>query len=184
MQPFVARRLSAARWPRSFLRNAGLAQTGEISAFDQCADLRHPPGRDGAEAGDAGITIVTDEPSGFGELRSGAFGVAFERIYGCQERAKLRVRRRSVARLFMPEDRLVGARAQQMRGSDPAVKEADLGVAGTEPNGLLLRRDQLLDRPGHEPAPPEVGVGVGPVAVERDYRLVFGNCLVITMLRA
>ena len=67
---------------------------------------------------------------------------------------------------------------------DPAVKQADLGIAGTEPDGLLLGRDKLLDRPGHELAPAEMGVCVGPVAVKRDHRLVFGNGLVISVLRA
>ena len=87
------------------------------------------------------------------------------------------MRRSSVARLFVPDDCLVDARLQQMPGPDPAIEKADLGIAGTEPDGLLLGRDQLLDRPGHELAPAEMGVCVGPVAVERDHRLVFGNGL-------
>ena len=96
---------------------------------------------------------------------------------------KLRVRRSGVARLFAPDDRLVGARLQQMHAPDPAIEKADLGIARTEPDGLLLGRDQLLDRPGHELAPAEMGVCVGPVAVERDDGLVFGNGLVVSVLR-
>src|SRR5436190_23895852 len=71
-----------------------------------------------------------------------------------------------------------------MSGSDPAEKQADLGIAGTKPDRLLLRWDQLLDRPGHEVAPAEMGVCVGPVAVERDHGFVFGNSLAVSMLRA
>ena len=63
-------------------------------------------------------------------------------------------------------------------------KKTDLGIARTESNGLFLSRDQLLHRPGHELAPSEMRVCVGPVAVERDHCLVFGNGLVASVLRA
>jgi hypothetical protein len=42
--------ITANRQCRSFLRHAGLAQPGEISAFDQGTDLRHPP-IEGPQAG-------------------------------------------------------------------------------------------------------------------------------------
>src|SRR5215472_776230 len=71
-----------------------------------------------------------------------------------------------------------------MRAPDPAIEKADLGIAGTEPDGLLLGWDQRLDRSGHELAPAEVGIGVGPVAVERDDGLVFEYGLVVAVLRA
>ena len=73
---------------------------------------------------------------------------------------------------------------RQMREPDPDIEKTDLGIAGTEPDGLFLGRDERLDRPGHELAPAEMGVCVGPVAVERDDGLVFGNGLVVSVLRA
>src|SRR5271156_4706148 len=71
-----------------------------------------------------------------------------------------------------------------MYAPNPAVEKTDLGIAGTEPDGLLLGRDKLLNRPGHGLAPAEMRVCVGPVAVERDDRFVFGNGLVVSVLRA
>src|SRR5947207_15867492 len=71
-----------------------------------------------------------------------------------------------------------------MSGSDPAEKQADLGIAGTKPDRLLLGWDQLLVRPGHKVAPAEMGVCVGPVAVERDRGFVFRNSLAVSVLRA
>jgi hypothetical protein len=41
-----------------------------------------------------------------------------------------------------------------------------------------------LDRPGHELAPTEMGIFVGPVAVKRDDGLVFKNGLGVPVLRA
>ena len=67
---------------------------------------------------------------------------------------------------------------------DPEIKKTNLRIPGTEPNSLLLRRDKRLYRPRHEPAPTEMGVCVGPVAIERDDCLVFGNRLVKSVLRA
>src|SRR5205807_10357592 len=71
-----------------------------------------------------------------------------------------------------------------MSGSDSAVEQSDLRIAGTKPDRLLLRRDQLVHRSGHEFAPAEMRVCVRPVAVECDYRFVFGNGLTISLLRA
>src|SRR4029077_20559364 len=120
----------------------------------------------------------------FGELRGGAFGVVFESIGRSKECAEERMRRSGTARLFVPDDCLVGARLQQMRAPDPEIVKADLGIARTEPDGLLLGRDKLLYQPGHELAPAKMGVCVGPVAVERDGCLVFENGLVVSVLRA
>src|SRR5579864_8193768 len=50
------RQPSTAGRPKSFLRDPSLSQTGEIGAFDQSTDLRHPPRCDDPEVGDAGIT--------------------------------------------------------------------------------------------------------------------------------
>ena len=71
-----------------------------------------------------------------------------------------------------------------MSGSDSAVEQSDLRIARTKPDRLLLRWDQLVDRSGHEFAPAEMGVCVRPVAVECDYRFVFGSGLTISVLRA
>ena len=58
--------------------------------------------------------------------------------------------RSSVARLFEPDDRLVRVRLQQMHHPDLLIENADEGIAGAEPDGLLLERDRLLYRPGEE----------------------------------
>src|SRR5215467_6569460 len=71
-----------------------------------------------------------------------------------------------------------------MGASNPTIEKPDLWVARTEPDGSLLGRNELLDRSGHEFAPANVGVCVGPIAAERDGGLVFGNGLVIPVLRA
>ena len=44
--------------------------------------------------------------------QSGALGLACKGICRCEERAKFGMRRRRVARLFVPDERLAGARAQ------------------------------------------------------------------------
>ena len=41
------------------------------------------------QAGDAGVTIVTYEPAGFGKLRSSVFAFAFEGIGRGQESAEI-----------------------------------------------------------------------------------------------
>src|SRR5262249_8074312 len=142
------------------------------------------PGVDGPQTGDAGVTIVPDEAARFSELGNSAVIVAFESIGSGQERAELGMRRSSVARPFAPDNRLVEARLQQMRTPDPAIEKADLWIAGTEPDGLILGWNQRLNRPGHEIAPAKMGVCVGPVAVERDDGLVFEDGLVVPVLRA
>src|SRR5205085_12248019 len=64
----------------SLLRHPGFAQAGEITGFDQGADLRHAPRIDGPQAGNTGITIIPDQPARFGQLSRGAVGVACESI--------------------------------------------------------------------------------------------------------
>ena len=46
----------------------GFAQTDEIGAFNQSLDRRHSPRVHRPQVGDAGITIVTDQPTRFGVL--------------------------------------------------------------------------------------------------------------------
>ena len=63
-----------ARSSRICFRNSGPAKTGEICDFDQV--FRRAPRDNRSQAGDAGITIVADQPAGFGEFRGGAFVLA------------------------------------------------------------------------------------------------------------
>ncbi len=111
-------------------------------------------------------------------------GLAVESIGRSKEGTEDWGRRSGVSSLFAPDDRLVDARLQQLRTPNPAIEKADLRIAGTELDGSLLGRDELLNLPGHELAPAEMGVSVGPVAVERDGCLVFGDSLVVSVLRA
>src|SRR5262249_35219989 len=107
---------------RSFLGYTRLTKPGKISALCCSGDLRHPPVRDGSEACDGRIAIVTDQLAGFSQLGDGAFGVTVQGICRSEERTKLWMRWGRVARLLVPNDRLYGPRLQQMRGSDPAMK--------------------------------------------------------------
>src|SRR5260370_22059038 len=75
---------------RSFLRHPGLAQTDEISGFEQGTDLRHSVISGSAHAGDARKRTFAAQLAGFGEFGSGAFGLALEGIGGGEEAAKLR----------------------------------------------------------------------------------------------
>ena len=93
------------------------------------------------------------------------------------------MRRSSVARSLAPLDRLVGARLQQVCKPNPEIVEADLGIAGTEPNGSFLGRNSFVDGSDHELAPSEMRMCVGPVAVERDDGLIFGYGLIVAVLR-
>src|SRR5947209_3451071 len=95
-RPLVAQR-SANVGPKSFLPDPGLAETSEIGTFDQGTHLRHAPGCNRPEAGDAGITIVADQAARFGEFGGRALHVAFQGIGGGEERAELWVCRRSIA---------------------------------------------------------------------------------------
>src|SRR6516164_2155309 len=81
---FVRSRALPARraGSRLFLRQAGLAQPGEISGVVEGADLLYSPGSGCPQAGKAGKTAVATEPTGFGDFRSSAIGVSIERIGG------------------------------------------------------------------------------------------------------
>src|SRR2546423_41556 len=71
-----------------------------------------------------------------------------------------------------------------MRQANAAIVKADLGIAGTEPDGLLLGGDNLLYRPRKELAPAKMGIWIRPVAVESDGRLILENGLVVWVLSA
>ena len=68
---------------QSFLRHAGLAQTRRNKWLRTRRGPSAPPNISAAlKSGDARITIVAAQPSGFGEFGGGAFGLAFEGIGG------------------------------------------------------------------------------------------------------
>jgi len=77
---------TANRPCRSFFRHAGLAQAGEVSGFDQSADLRYAPIFDSPEASNARKAIVAEQPPGFGEFRGGKVGLSFKAIGRGEER--------------------------------------------------------------------------------------------------
>src|SRR5215472_12225512 len=95
--------------PILFLRNTGLAKTGEICGFDQRADLRLSPRFDCPQPGDAGVTIVTYQTARFGELCSSAVVVAFESMGSGQKGAELGVCRCGVACSLAPNNGLLEA---------------------------------------------------------------------------
>ena len=55
-----------------------------------------------------------------------------------------KVFRLAAACLFEPNDRLIGARLQQMHKPDPAIPKPNGRIVGAEADGLLLERDYLL----------------------------------------
>src|SRR5256885_5177016 len=71
-----------------------------------------------------------------------------------------------------------------MRGPNPGIEQPDLRIAWAEPDGLLLARDQLLDRAGHKLAPTKMRIRMRPVAIERDHHFVFGNGVGVSVLSA
>src|ERR1700686_3981857 len=70
-----------------------------------------------------------------------------------------------------------------MDDPNSAVPVADVGIAWTEADGLLLQRDSLLCRSGKELAPAERGECEHPVAIGRDHGLEFGNGLLASRHR-
>jgi len=71
-----------------------------------------------------------------------------------------------------------------MHEPNPVVINADIWIAGTEAEGLLLQRYHLLNRPNEELALAEGGYCEHPVAIEREHCLVFGNGLLESALSA
>src|SRR5262249_44911360 len=98
---------------------SGLAQAGEISGFEQGADLRYSEMLRVLQASHARVAIVAGQPPGFGELGRGALGLAFEGINGGKISVSVREPRIGAARLSKPEDRLLEARLQQVHPTDP-----------------------------------------------------------------
>src|SRR6266851_1265291 len=100
--------------------------------------------------GEARKTIVAAQPAGFGEFGGGTLALAFAGISRRGIEVMKRGRRVRAASVGEPNDRLVGARLQQMHDPNPPIKSADVGIAGAEADGLLHERDSLLYRPGEE----------------------------------
>src|SRR5215472_12154343 len=100
----------------------------------------------GRQASEARITIVGTQPSRFSEFSGGAFGLADQGVGGGEDGATDRMCRHGVARLFEPDDRLVCARLQQMHSPNRLVPNAELRIAGAEPDSPLYERDRLFYR--------------------------------------
>ena len=109
----------------SLLRHPGLAQAGEISGLVQRADFRYPEISDGLQAVDARIAIIAAQPSSFGELGDRVFSLAYEGVGRGEVSVNNRAYRIGVARLLEPDDRLAGARLQQMHRPGLRIPIAD-----------------------------------------------------------
>ena len=83
-----------------------------------------------------------------------------------------------------PGNRLARARLQQMHERNLPVPKAERGITRAEPDCLLYQRNRVLYGPGIELALAESGERVYPVAIQRQQRLVFGNGLRVSALRA
>src|SRR5215813_11724605 len=122
----------AASAAASLLRHASLAQTDEKSGAPQGSDLRHPEISDGHQTADARITVIVDQPPRFGELGGAALTVSLQPIGRGKMATDEREPRTGAARLFEPDDRLVGARLKQMRQPNRIVPKAEVGITRTE----------------------------------------------------
>src|SRR5271165_359837 len=134
---------SRRRW--SLFRHTGLAQPGEIGGFEPGAAFWRPRTHSG-QSGDARIAIVAAQLSGFGELGSRAFSLAFEGIGGSEPGANVRLYRVGTTRFFEPKNRVVGASLHEIRPPDRLIPKAQVGITGAEPDGLLYERDRLFYR--------------------------------------
>jgi hypothetical protein len=110
-----------AQTERSFLWHSGVAQPGKKSGFEKRADGCHREKSGGLQAGDARITIVTTQPSDFGEFEGRPFGVSFKRVGGGEPGMMGWGCRIGAVPSFEPADRLVDPRLRQMRLPNPVV---------------------------------------------------------------
>src|SRR6516225_6442233 len=159
--PLVSRLCAGRRnrWPRTGCESLVLPKSGS------------------SQPGYTRITAIHVQPASFGELGGGARDLALEAV-GSGKRGMNRLKSRiDAARLFEPNDRLVGVRLQHMDSADPDVPIDEGGIAWAETNRPLDKRDRLLDRPSQELALAEREHRVHPIAIRRERRLVFEDGL-------
>src|SRR3984893_16293796 len=60
---------------------------------------------------------------------------------------------------------------------DPEIPKADVAIAGTEADGLLLEQDRLLYRPDVDFASADMAYCACPIAIGRERHLVFADRL-------
>src|SRR5438477_1237000 len=104
--------------------------------------------------GNADITLVAAQSTGFGKFSRSALGVSPECISGSQPGTRAGKSRIGVARLFEPEYCLVIPRLQQVDHANPPVPVGQARVAGAEADGEFLRRYGFLDGTDEELAQP------------------------------
>ena len=85
--------------------------------------------------------MIEKTPARFREFDGGAFGLASKGIRGGEVGMKLRMSWIGAARLLQPDDSLFGARLHHVHLANPEITVPDLGIAGTETDGLLHERD-------------------------------------------
>ena len=93
---------------------------------------------------------------GFGEFGGGAFDIAFEGVGGGEATVMGRYGGNGRARSFEPEDRVVGARLQQMRSANLAVPPADARIAGAKADACSASGIASSGEPAsilHQPSP-------------------------------
>src|SRR5215831_3389354 len=89
----------------------------------------------------------------------------------------------AAARPLDPQDCLIQARLQEMNHADPPKPVRNIRIARAKPDGLLLRRNNLLQLPRVELAQPETRQRQYRVAVELDCGFEFGNSGLVVVLR-
>src|SRR3954447_8387961 len=75
-------------------------------------------------------------------------------------------------------------RLEQKYGSNEVITHGDTGIARAEADGLLRKRDHVVDRSGIELAPSETVYGAHKVAVQRERGLEFRHAFVVLALGA
>ena len=168
---------------RSFLRYSGLAQPGEISGFAQGADLRtvcnqiRGPWR-------CSKKNFPLQPPGFGEFGGGAFGLASEGIGRGEKGTKERGRRDGAARFFEPDDRLVGARLQQMRARSGSTNSRCWASRGLRRMACSASRITSSIAPVKNLHQPRRYNARTKLRSNASRRIVFGNGLLASILLA
>ena len=167
-----------------FFRHAGFAHTLVEDRLGEGEDGRRLVACVRPEPGDARPRTFPSQPPGFGELRGGAVGLAFEGIGGGEVAVDVRECLIRGARLLEPEDRIVDMRLQQMGFADPKIPICNGRIARAEAGGLVQERNSLAYRADVDLAPAESRQSPRRVAIERQDGLVLGNGLSAAALRS